>query len=242
MYEQVIVGEAVAGEAESTRKALENLINTINRSTFDVADLLHKVKKNGFYKNYGFNTFLEYVEGLELKTRKAQYLTKMVDTMEQVKLPREVYEPVGIAKLREITSLDVINEDGDPATYEDPDSGDSHLMSDIIKGLVDKAPEMSLEELKQYVRVLKGFVGYNDTTWLNICVNRQALEQSIEPAFQLAKKVLGTAKTDDEGVAQDYSDGKALEMLAVEFINDPANSVLGGENVSQTEVVGSENQ
>jgi hypothetical protein len=230
MYEEVIAGEAQAGESAEVRQELENLIHTINTSTFDVAELLHKVKSKHYYQTYGFNTFLEYVAELEIKTRKAQYLVRIVDIMEQVRIDREDYQPIGIAKLREITSLDVTDSDGDPAVYDDPEKGETHLMSDIIKGLISKAPEMSLGEIKKYVKILKGFVGDNDIVWLNICVNSQALSETINPALALAKQNLGTASLNDEGVAQDYSDGKALEIIAVEYLNDPAHQFLGGQS------------
>jgi hypothetical protein len=226
MYEEVIVGEITAGEAEKTRKELEGLISNWNRSTLDIGFLLHKIKKGGFYKSYGFNTFLEFVNELDIKKRKAQYLTRIVDTMEELNIPRDEFEKVGVAKLREITSLDLYDQDGDPALYEEA-NGETHLISDVIKGLLVKAPSMDLNEIKEYVKVVKGFVGDNDVAWINICVNRAALDGTINPALLLAKKNLGSSHKDEEGVSQDYSDGKALEVISVEYLQDPANQFLG---------------
>ena len=229
MFEQQIIGEQVAGESTKVRKELEGLINTINASTFDLAELLFKVKKKGYYKSYGFNTFLEYVSELDIKKRKCQYLVRIVDTMGEVSIERKKYEPIGIAKLREISSLDVRDANGDFAVYEDAEKGEVYPMKDIIVGLVEKAPTMSLDEIKKYVKVLKGFVGENDVTWLNICVNTQALQETIKPALDLARQNLGTSAVDDEGVAIDYSDGKALEVVSAEYLNDPANQFLGNQ-------------
>jgi hypothetical protein len=226
MFEEVMIGEQVAGEAEKLRKDVEQLIGSLNRSTFDIAEILFKIKTKGYYKGYGFNTFMEFISGLDIKTRKIQYLVRIVDILDQLNIPREEYEPIGIAKLREITSVDLIDSEGDPALFEDEDGG-THIVSDLIRGLLIKAPEMSLEEIKDYVRILKGFSGDNATTWLNICVNKQALEQTIQPALNLSKKILGTAKVDEEGIAQDYSDGKALEMICVDYLLDPANTHIG---------------
>jgi hypothetical protein len=227
MFEAVIVGEAVAGESKKVRDELEKLIHTINTSTFDVADLLHTVKSKGYYKAYGFNTFLEYLAELDIKTRKAQYLVRIVDIMTEVCVPREIYQPVGIAKLREITSLDTHDSNGDEVFWDNPETGESLKMRDIIVGLVEKAPTMTLSELKEYVKLLKGLVGENDLTWLNISVNTQALQQTILPAFHLAKQNLGSSYKDEEGMSHDYSDGKALEMICAEYLNDPSNSFLG---------------
>ena len=230
MYEIIEVGQEVAGETDAAqaRKDLENLITNYNRSTLDIGFLLFKIKKNGYYKNYGYNSYIEFLEELDIKKRKSQYLTRIVDVMEQVGLERADFESVGVAKLREITSLEPTDEEGDPAIYDDPD-GQSHLISDIIKGLVVKGREMTLEEIKEYVRTIKGFVGDNELVWLNIQVNRQALIETIQPALDLAKKLLGTAKTDSDGVAQDYSDGKALEMISVDYLLNPANEFIGGK-------------
>ena len=170
---------------------------------------------------------------LPFKTRKIQYMVRIIDIMDQVSLERPDYEDVGIAKLREITSLDVTDENGDPAVFDDED-GKTHFIKDIITGLVEKAPGMDLEEIKNYVRIIKGFTGDNDTAWLNICVNRQALEQTIQPALNLSKQNLGTAKKDEEGQSQDYSEGKALEVICIEYLNDPANQFMGGQYVQIT--------
>src|SRR5580698_7360666 len=162
MFEEVIIGEAVAGEAAKVKKQLEGLIANWNRSTFDIAVLLSDVKKNKFFKGYGFDTFLDYAKSLDMKTRKIQYLVRIVDIMDECGVSDDEYRPIGIAKLREITSLDVTDSEGQPVIYDDPEKGESHEMRDIIIGLVTKAPEMSLEDIKKYVKILKGFVGDND--------------------------------------------------------------------------------
>jgi hypothetical protein len=228
MIKQVIVGEVKAGESKKVRKQLEGLISSLNRSTFDVGELLHTIRKNGFYKDYGYNTMKEYVSELDIKLRKSQYLERIFAIMDEIEIPRAEFEPIGIAKLREITSLNVRNEDGTPAIYRAEDGTESK-MSDVVRGLTVQAPQMELKELQQAVRGLKGLVGEADLTWLNISVNRQALTETIEPAFELARKQLGSAGKDSEGIAVDYSDGKALEMVCVEFLNDPANQILAGE-------------
>src|ERR1039458_2921354 len=102
-----LVGEQIAGESVKVKKELEKLLKSLNKSTFDVADLLHKVKKFGYYRPE-FDTFAGYLNTLDSKQRKGQYLERITDVMEQVDIERTKYEPLGIAKLREITSLDQI--------------------------------------------------------------------------------------------------------------------------------------
>jgi hypothetical protein len=221
-----IVGDLVAGatvEAERVRGALESLIERVNRSKFDIADLCYKVKVNGYYAPY--TTFQDYYKTLSIKARTVQYLTKMVECMTQVGIEREQYEPLGIAKLREITSLDP-NE-----TWKNPETGVETPMSEFIVGFVENGADMELDDIKQHVRTLKNLTGDNDLVWMNICLKRSALDNTVRPAFDLAKNWVGSVGKDDEGISLDASDGAALEVIAVEYLNDPKNSVLPEEEI-----------
>lgn len=220
MFDEVIVGEAVAGEASKVKKQLENLIKSLNRSTFDVADLLWAVKKNHFYAQYGFDTMKEYVNHLDLKQRKAQYLTRISEVMEIVDIPRETYEPVGISKLREITSLDTETD------YTNPKTGEVAAMKDIIRGLVIDAPQKDLTEIKEYVKVLKGLTGENELVFLNFCVKKTVRDDVINVALDLAKANIGSTGKDEDGNATDASDGRALELLCADYLSDPNNAPL----------------
>lgn len=225
MYEPVIVGEVEAGQAAKVRQQLESLITSVNRSTFDIGELLHVVKRNSFYAGWGFNTFQEYVDSLDIKARKAQYLVRIVDVMDKVDVKRDEYEPLGIAKLREITSLE-------PGTvYKNPETGVETPVTNFIVGFIEKGKELTLEEVKQHVRTIKGLTGENELVWLNFSVKKSAVEETIKPALQLAKANIGTVAKDSDGMGVDASDGAALEAIAVEYLNDPANSFLAGQDL-----------
>src|ERR1035437_1654224 len=144
-----IYGEVQAGRSTEVRKKLEKLIGNLSRSTFDIAALLSETKKQGYFKQWGFDTFKDYVQNIDLKLRKAHYLTRIVDIMEIVGIQREVYEPLGIAKLREISSLDP------GAIYVDPESNVQTPMKNVSTRLIEKGSDMSLEEIKQHVKTLK---------------------------------------------------------------------------------------
>src|ERR1035437_7692834 len=101
----VIVGEAVAGESAQALKQVTQLVKGISTNTFDLAEALHKVKKNKFYYPK-YDTFGEYAKTLELKLTKAYYLIKLVENMEAAGVSRAEYEPVGITKLRMLSRLD----------------------------------------------------------------------------------------------------------------------------------------
>ncbi|MGH7746240.1 MAG: hypothetical protein ACREQ5_15995 [Candidatus Dormibacteria bacterium] len=209
MHDTVIVGEQVAGESAKTRQQLEAAIQTMNSNVFDVAELLFKVKQGHCYTT---TTFQEYLGTLAIKVRKAQYLTRIVEVMHTVGVTRAEYEPLGIAKLREVASL----EPGE--TYTNPIGGQSP-MADWVKAFVKDGREQSLDEIKQHVRVLKGLTGPDEMSWLNLPVKRSVKENVILPAFEAARQVLGTKGTDTDGTATEYSDSVCLEAICADFLS-----------------------
>lgn len=216
----VIVGTVVAGEAAQARQSLEALINSVNKSNFDLAELLHAVKTKGFYAPY--TTFQDYAATLKIKKRKVQYLTRIAGVFEQVGITRDIYEPLGVARCREISSLDP------EATWTNPTSGAQTPVSEFIKGFVEKGEEISMDDLKGHIRTLKGFVGDNDISWRNIPFLRSVAEGVWDVAVEKAKALIGSTKKDDEGISQDASEAAAAEVLAATFLTDP-NSQFGYE-------------
>lgn len=214
MHETVLVGEAVAGESAKTRAVLESLIANIDKQTFDVAELLHEVQSKGLYAP-DFNTYKEYTRSLKLKDRKAEYLPKIVKVMEQVGFKRSEYEPLGIGRLREITSLDP------EGTWTNPETGEIIPLKPFIIGFVQKGEELDFEELKAHVRLLKGLVGENDLTFLNLCYQRKVMDETVRPGIEKVKAHYGSVGKDDDGISQDITDSKAVEMALVEILSNP---------------------
>ena len=221
MEQTYLVDSQVAGEAATVRKQLEAIISKVNSSSFDIAELLWNVKKNGYYN--GFTTFTEYVGTLAIKPRKAQYLTKIAQTMEEVGVTRAQYEPLGTAKLREITSLDA------SGIWKNPETLEEIPIKSFIVGFVEKGEEMGLEEIKNHVKTLKGLSG-DPMCWIHLYMKQSVLDSTVRPALELAKKNIGSVGKDDEGISLDASDSKAVEIMAVEYLNDPANSYLSDGN------------
>ena len=222
MHEEVLVGEAVAGAAAKAMQQVEALIANINKQQFDLADALYTVKKNGYYQK-DFATFKEYYQTLKIKARRAQYLTKIVETMTAVGISRQEYEPLGIGKLREITSLEP------SAIYTNPVTGEQTPMKDWIVDLVEKGAEMDLEEIQKHVRTLKGLVGEHDIVFKNLAFTRQQVEKTIDPAIELTRANIGSVGKDEEGISKDASESACVEVWAVEYLNNPANNPMNQE-------------
>lgn len=204
-----VVGESVAGEAQKVRKQINAIINGVNKSTFTLAELLHKVKVTPTLRPE--QTFGEYANGLELKISKSYYLVRIIDSMLISGIDKSVYEPVGIAKLRVISKIDPVKDyQGKPG-------------AEYIKGLVENAPNVEMELLKEAVATVMGQTGDEARVWLNISCGKSQRDDTILPAIELAKKHLGTVATNAEGEPQDASDGRALEMVCAAFLVDEAN-------------------
>ena len=225
-----LVGEQIAGESVKVKKELEKLLKSLNKSTFDVADLLHKVKKFDYYRPE-FDTFAEYLKTLDIKQRKGQYLERITDVMEQVEIERTKYEPLGIAKLREITSLDP------NSIWKNPTTGTETPMRDFITEFVNEGATMSQKEIHEHVQTLKGFTGENELVNKTFAWLKSTYENVIEKALELAKRNIGSVGRDPEtGNAIDPSDSRAMEVISIEYINTPANNVLD-EKVEQEYIV-----
>jgi hypothetical protein len=204
-----IVGEIEAGRAAKVLREITKLIKTTNSSEFDIACLLHEVKSNHYFSP-AFESFSKFAKSLKIKYTRAYYYVKIIELMLGVGLEREVYEPVGMGKLRVISKLNLEGEyKGVP-------------MPLIIKELTEKAEEMSLEEVTFEVETILGLTEDESMVWLNIHLKKLARENCVKPALALAKKHMPESQTkDDDGNFIDPSDGAALEMICANFLADP---------------------
>jgi hypothetical protein len=232
----VIVDSAIAGEAVTVKHRLEELIQNIDKNTFDIAELLYTIKKKGYYAP--FNTFQEFRRSLKLKPRKSQYLTRIAGVMEEVGIPRSQYEPLGIARLRDIASLEPTE------IWTNPVSLQSTPMREFIKGFVDYREDdggyIDPEKLKINIRTLKGLVGENDFDWLHLYMKRSVIDNTARPALELMKAHIGSVGKDEEGISQDASDSRAAELIFADYLVDPANGLdtlyAASEDVESEEV------
>ena len=216
-----IVGEAVAGEAAATLADVKKLVKGLSVNTFDLAEKLHKVKSKKFYAPK-HNTFGEYAKTLDLKLSKAYYLTKLVEVMTACDIPRAVYEPVGIAKLRVVSRVELTQPDGQPKMY-DLGTGLPVTGVEVVQAVMKHAETQDPQELEQFVRKVNGQVGDNAPTWVNISMT-EGQRAKWEEAVSLAKQHIGSISKDADGNYKDASEGYCAEVIAVNYILDPNNS------------------
>ena len=220
-----IVGEVNAGQAAQVRKQLTNLIKNVNTSNFDIMDLLHTIKTAKFYQPK-YDSFIDFAKTLDMKVTKAYYLVRIKENMLTAGVPRATYEPLGIAKLRIIAMIDLID-------------AENH----VIQAGVAKVNELvtsGLEpaDLKLAVDEYAGNVGEEAFEWLNIKLKKSA-KTIVRQAFELVKMQLGSVGKDVDGNHIDASDGRALEMICADFLSDPNQQpdlqMKGSNEAVQTE-------
>ena len=207
--QSVIVGEVEAGRAAKVRREVNKLIKATNASTFDLAELLLEMKENQYYSPE-FESFSKYAKSLDLRYTKSYYLVAIATLMRGADIPRSIYEPIGLGKLRVISKLKLEGEfRGVP-------------MPLVIRELTDKATHMSLEEVQLEVDTILGLVADESLVWLNIHLTKLARDNAVKPALALAKKHMPESqKKDDDGNFVDPGDGAALEMICANFLADP---------------------
>jgi len=203
-----IHGPVVPGVAVQARKELETVISVANSSMFDIAELLHKIKKNKYHDG----TFTDYLKSLNFKRRRLEYLEKMAGVMEAVGIPRTQYEPLGISKLREITSLDPNGK------WTDPETKEEIPISTFIQGFVEKGHELSKEDIHKHVNTLKGMIGEESMGWIHLYMKQSVIDQVVKPSLEKAKALIGSIGKDEEGYSIDPSDGRAAETVFVSFL------------------------
>ena len=213
--EAAIIGEAEAGASTKIREKLEVLIGSLERSKFDIAELLYEIKDKKYYVGYGFDTAEEYFATLMQKQR-AKYLVRIVDVMNECGCSRDEYEKLGIAKLREITSLDP------KGNYKDKD-GTLIPIRDFIIGFVDEGEKMSLKDIQEHVKTLKGLTGEDELVWVNLHMKRIVKETTWMQAIEKARVNIGAIARDENGNAIMASDARCAEVIAIEYLNAVEN-------------------
>jgi hypothetical protein len=218
-------GEPVAGRAAQVRKQLLRMASNMAVSTYDMVELLAEALEHGYPSQWGFSSLPDYgFKELGLKPRKSQYLTRIGKVTKEVGLTRAQWEPAGVSKLREITTLDP------QGSYWNPDTHANESLDEHIVRLILDSDNMTVEQIKEEVLRLQGRTGADRPVHRTTTYPKSVWENIIKPARELARKLLGSAGRDDEGNAKDYSDAVCDEMIYSRFLTDPNNEEDPGDN------------
>lgn len=232
MENVTVIGEPIAGQSATLRKRMRILAADLTKHTFDLAEAFLLAQETRCYAEWGFDSLPEYAElELGIKKRRAQYLATIVRVCRDCGVARKDYEPIGITKLREITSL---NPD---TSYYNADEKKHEAMVEHIVRLIAEAPELSTVEVEQEVARLKGMTGENAMVMRAYKVTLSCWDNVIAPCLESIRKRLGSAGRDGTGAAKEYSEGACYEALAAEYNADPRNFLEEpNESREQTEI------
>lgn len=230
MNEQVVVGEAVAGQSATLRKRMRILAADLTKHTFDLAEAFLQAQETRCYAEWGFSSLPEYAElELGIKPRKAQYLATIARVCRDCGVARKDYEPVGVTKLRIITTLNP------STTFYNAEEKKHTPMAELITDLIAEAPELGTVEVEQKVAFLKGMTGENTMVLRSYKITLSCWENVIKRCFESVRMRLGSAGRDGTGAAREYSDGAVIEALCAEWNADPRN-FLEDSDESQVQI------
>ncbi len=194
------------------------MVANMSISTFDMIVLLTEAQENGYASQWGFSSLLDYgAKELGLKKRKTQYLSRIGYVMRAVGLARAQYEPAGVTKLRGISTLDP------EGSFFNKEKYVNEPLSEHIVRLVLDSDEMNAEQVEDEVLRLQDRLGPNRPVHRTTVYPRSVWDLIIKPAREMARSLLGSARRDKEGNAEEYSDAACDEMIFARFLTDPNN-------------------
>ena len=206
--------------ADAVRKRLEQLVTASTLTDFEQADLLAEAKTNGYWQQWKFPSWDDYIKstGCDLSKREIAYRIQISLGAKLLEVNKTELAAAKMSKLKLIFSLDPTKEVADEATLE------VESMGNIMKQLVSDAPHKSLKEIAEIVKRLKGETEdeEGELTWLNLPVRRDA-KQVVIGAIELAQKLAGTTIDVLTKEEKDLSTAAALELIAGDYLADPNN-------------------
>ena len=96
-------------------------------------------------------------------------------------------------------------------------------MDDHIVRLILDHDKLNVQQTKDEVARLMGMTGPNRMVIRSCSVTQSAWENVIQPAYELARRILGSQGRDESGAAIEYKDGACLEVICAAFNADPNN-------------------
>lgn len=175
-------------DATTARKMLSEMTEDVDYTEFKIGGILSVVQTEGWYSDYGFESFSEYVEEeFGMKYRKAAYLISIYNGLVEANVPWEKVAHLGWSKLKELAGL--LNEDN-------------------VDEWVKKAEELSVKALIAYIKSLNSDYDEESSPTTNMTFKvHEDQKETIEAALAKGKKA---ASTDANTVA--------LEMICLEYL------------------------
>lgn len=176
--------------AEVIRESVKNVFAMDDRLQIVEGELLWEITENGYYKEWGFRTFDEYVESeLGFKTRKAYYLIAIYETfVRKLDLDADELREIEWSKAKELVTVI------DDSNKED---------------LLEAIKTLSVSGVKAMVRDMKGITSLEEKEVFKKLTVGLAEDQyeNILAAIKIISEKTGTE-----------SIGTALDLMSTDFL------------------------
>lgn len=205
----------VLGRAEVVRQRIFEIKGDLVKRALELGSLLLEARNNDYHVVWGWTRFGDWVEDsdLDMSERQAYYLIQIVERSRALGITQEQLEAVKLTKLKEIFALKAA-----------PD--------EVIKQLVEDAQTCTLEEVRLKVQELRQGAEDETYTFLNLDLKGRRLprdaKDSITKAFENVRRRYGSS-VNSQGEVDDIPDWRVLELLCVEYMEDPNSAETQGE-------------
>jgi hypothetical protein len=191
--------------ATEVAERLTALSASMENGFLEVCDLLLEAHEGQYHSVYGYGRFTDWVvegSGLDCGARMAGYFVQIAKKARQLGLTREDLTKIRISKLKMIFSLDPLEHGEEMRQY------------------LIAAQTEPLSSIEDKVRALRKQAGKPNYVTKHIKIEAD-VEPIVDEAFELARRNYGSIVQDGE--IDDVSDGKCLELISAEYIQDPNN-------------------
>ena len=107
-------------------------------------------------------------------------------------------------------------------------------MADHIVQLLADAPDLTADQVEERVKELLGQTGEDEMVWMPAYpVKRAVRDKIILVAQELARRLLGSAGRDSDGMALEYSTGSVMEVICADFIVGNQDANIETQSTSQ---------
>jgi len=198
----------VAARAQFVKERITQIKGQLEDNFFDLCDLLLEVQEKDYARNWGydFGAWVEEQSGLDMSARQAYYLANIAKKARTLGLSRGDLKGTKISKLKEIFTLN-------PEQH-------GEQMKQLVAGAIQGD---SLETIKNKVQEVRAQDGMEPFTYLNLRIPRSVKDETVDPAFELVRRMYGNTRDAETGELMDINDAKCIELICVAYLQDPNN-------------------
>lgn len=205
--------------ANEVREKITSIKDNLQGDFLDLCDLLSEAHEGAYHLTWGYGNFAVWVEensGLDISARQAFYYIAVSRVSKKLGIDKKTLKSAGMAKLKEIFSLDA-------AVFE----------KEILQLTQSAAEGTQLEDIKAQVKALKAPAGSPSEKPCFTIKLASTMRDTFDQAVELARQNYGDTVDPVTGDPKDISVSTALELICVNYLQDPNNQPEAAEDNSE---------